>query len=105
RACAAPAPMAAHGPITRTLDSAAASPSTHRPAATRLCAPGGVMARSGTSCTWSGPLARRPPTVEAPRCDTMTGSGDSAVGPRTLVILDRAGALGEPPRVGLPTPC
>ena len=44
----APAPMAAHGPITRTLDSAAASPSTHRPAATRLCAPGGVMARSGT---------------------------------------------------------
>jgi hypothetical protein len=34
-----PVPIAAHGPITRTPDSAAASPSTHRPAATRLCAP------------------------------------------------------------------
>ncbi len=40
--------MAAHGPITGTLDSAAASPSTQRPAATRLSAPGGVIARSGT---------------------------------------------------------
>ena len=34
--------------MTRTLDSAAASPSTHRPAATRFRAPGGVIDRSGT---------------------------------------------------------
>ena len=42
------APVAAQGPITRTLDRAAASPSTQRPTATRLCAPRGIRLRSGT---------------------------------------------------------
>ena len=41
-------PHRRQGPITRTLDSAAASPSAHRPAATRLCASGGSSDRSGT---------------------------------------------------------
>ena len=35
-------------PITRTLDNAAASPSTQRPATSRLCTPDGVIAASGT---------------------------------------------------------
>src|SRR5665213_1070119 len=41
-ACAAAAPMAMQGPITRTLDNAVASPSIQRPAATRLSTAGGV---------------------------------------------------------------
>ena len=36
-------------------------------------------------------VAGRPPTVEAPRYDTMKGSGDNAMRPRTIVILVLAG--------------
>src|SRR3546814_5922906 len=45
-ACAAAAPIATQGPITRTELSAAGSPSAQRPAATRLSACCGTSARS-----------------------------------------------------------
>jgi len=38
-ACAAAAPIAMHGPITRTLESAATSPSMQRPAARAATTP------------------------------------------------------------------
>jgi hypothetical protein len=56
--------------------------------------------------TW--PFQRRfsgapggPSTVEAPRYDTMKGSGDSAMRPRTIVILVLAGVIGVFLVVGL----
>ena len=47
-ACAAAAPMAMQGPITRTLESAALSPSMQRPAATMLSASAGTRLPNGT---------------------------------------------------------
>src|SRR5947209_1164616 len=47
-ACAAAAPIAMHGPITRTLDSAATSPSMLRPAATTLSHSGETRLPIGT---------------------------------------------------------
>jgi len=44
----AAAPIATHGPMTRTLESAATSPSMQRPAATRLSQSGGIRLPSGT---------------------------------------------------------